>query len=131
MEDPARRGPLDGGLGAARPLGDRVGVVRVLMTTTGYPGHLLPLVPFARTWMREGHRVVVAVPRSRAATVRRLGLEPCGVADPPAHEVARLLTTSAELPPREGHAHMVSEGFAGVAGRAALRDVLQLVAAWR
>jgi UDP:flavonoid glycosyltransferase YjiC (YdhE family) len=37
--------------------------MRLLFTTTGQAGHVLPLVPLARACLRAGHEVRVAGPR--------------------------------------------------------------------
>ena len=44
--------------------------MRLLFTTTGHAGHVLPLVPLARACLRAGHEIRVAAPRSRGAVVR-------------------------------------------------------------
>jgi UDP:flavonoid glycosyltransferase YjiC (YdhE family) len=105
--------------------------MRVLMTTTGYAGHFLPLLPFARACLRAGHEVRVAAPRSQGEIVERMGLElePC--AAPAAEDLARIGATIAERGQRDGHAHMMSEGFARVMPRAVLEDILEIVGTWR
>jgi UDP:flavonoid glycosyltransferase YjiC (YdhE family) len=105
--------------------------MRVLMTTTGHAGHFLPLVPFARACLRAGHDVRVAAPRSRGEIVERTGLELEACADPAEEDLARLVVSLADRSPRDGHAHMMSEGFARVAARAVLPDVLEIVGTWR
>ena len=105
--------------------------MRVLVTTTGYPGHVLPVVPFARACVRSGHEVCVAGPRAAASIVRERGLEFCGWPDPPEDEVARIVATAAQLAPPDGHALMIAEGFGRVAPRAALPGALQVIGAWR
>jgi UDP:flavonoid glycosyltransferase YjiC (YdhE family) len=105
--------------------------MRVLMTTTGYPGHLLPLVPFARACVRAGHDVRVAGPRFCGALVAELGLTFRACADPSDEEVGRIVASLAKLPPRDGHARMMAKGFGSVAARAILADLLELVAGWQ
>ncbi len=46
--------------------------MRVLFTTTGHSGHLLPLVPLARACERAGHDVLIATHAPRADNVERL-----------------------------------------------------------
>lgn len=101
------------------------------MTTTGYAGHFNPLVPFARACVRAGHDVRVAAPRSRGGVVERAGLELQPCADPADEDLARLVASIAELSQPDGHAHMMSEGFARVAARAVISDVLEIVDSWR
>jgi UDP:flavonoid glycosyltransferase YjiC (YdhE family) len=105
--------------------------MRVLMTTTGYAGHFVPLVPFARACVRAGHEVRVAAPRSRGEIVERMGLELQPCPNPAEEDLARLVASIAELSQRDGHAHMMSEGFARVAARAVLSDILEILDTWR
>jgi UDP:flavonoid glycosyltransferase YjiC (YdhE family) len=105
--------------------------MRVLVTTTGYPGHLLPLVPLARACRRAGDEVCVLGPRSAGPIVRELGLEFCGYPDPPQEQIGAVVGAAAQSSPADGHALMVAECFGRVATRAVLRDVLQMVGAWR
>jgi UDP:flavonoid glycosyltransferase YjiC (YdhE family) len=105
--------------------------MRVLMTTTGYAGHMLPLVPFARACERAGHEVLVAGPRSQSSLAARAGLEYCGCAEPAPEQAGRIVASAAQLAPAEGHALMMAEGFARTATRALLPDLLRLVEASR
>jgi UDP:flavonoid glycosyltransferase YjiC (YdhE family) len=105
--------------------------MRILVTTTGFPGHFLPLVPFARAWARAGHEVCVAGPRAAAATAERAGLQFCPCADLPEQETGKLMASVAGLAHEDGHARMIAEGFAGLVARTALGDLLRLTAAWR
>jgi UDP:flavonoid glycosyltransferase YjiC (YdhE family) len=105
--------------------------MRVLMTTTGYAGHFVPLVPFARACVRSGHELRVVAPRAHGAAVTAAGLELHACADPAPEDLARLVATIAELPRRDGHAHMMREGFARTHVLAVLHDVLEAVESWR
>jgi UDP:flavonoid glycosyltransferase YjiC (YdhE family) len=105
--------------------------MRVLFTTTGFPGHLLPLAPFAQALGRVGDEVALAGPRSAAPLATRLGLRHCACADPPRDELRELVASVAQRPREEGHARMMAEGFAGIAARAMEGDLLRLVGAWR
>src|SRR3954468_12444139 len=105
--------------------------MRLLLTTTGYPGHVLPLVPFARACVEAGDEVCLAGPRSAGALVRGLGLDYCGFPDPPPERVGGIVAAAARLAPGEGHALMIREGFGRAATRAALGDIMLLVGAWQ
>jgi hypothetical protein len=79
--------------------------MRVLLTTTGYPGHLLPLVPFARECVRAGHRGRRA-PRDRRpgargsrALIAATGIRPA--AREPAHTASP--SASVDAVARAGH----------------------------
>ncbi|HMI72524.1 MAG TPA: hypothetical protein VK510_21165 [Solirubrobacteraceae bacterium] len=56
--------------------------MRVLFTTTGHSGHLLPLVAFAHALERAGHEVAVAMQTSRVGGAERRGLSALGFAQP-------------------------------------------------
>jgi hypothetical protein len=60
-----------------------------------------------------------------------MGLDLHACSDPAEEDIARLVGSLAELGQREGHAHMMSEGFARVAARAVLGDVVAVVDRWR
>jgi UDP:flavonoid glycosyltransferase YjiC (YdhE family) len=116
---------------AARARRGSLAAMRVLITTTGYPGHVLPLAPFAHACVRAGHEVRVAGPRSRAALVRRLGLDFAGCDDPPAAEAAAVIARAATLAPEEGHAEIVAHGFAGAVRRAMAPGLSRIAEGWR
>lgn len=105
--------------------------MRVLISTTGYPGHVLPLVPFARACIRAGHEVCVAGPGSHGALVRDAGLKFIGCGDPPVDDIRAILARAAHLPREQGHELIVSDAFARVGTRAMVGDLLQITGAWR
>jgi len=105
--------------------------MRVLVTTTGYGGHFMPLVPFARACREAGHEVLVAVPEAQRATVTRAGFGVRACADHPEEEVGRVLAEVARLSQRNGHARMMSEAFGSIATRAVLSDIVRIVEEWR
>ena len=105
--------------------------MRILITTTGFPGHVLPLVPFARAYQEAGHSVNVAGPRSCQPIVAGAGLGFVPCADLPADEVQRVLAAAATMSRADGHAHIISEGFAGVAARTLAQDMQTIVRTWR
>jgi UDP:flavonoid glycosyltransferase YjiC (YdhE family) len=105
--------------------------MRVLITTTGFPGHFLPLVPFACAFKDAGHSVRVAGPRACQPIVARAGLAFTPCADLPAKEVTALLAEAAAMNREEGDAHVVREGFAGVAARTLAPGIERIVERWR
>jgi UDP-glucoronosyl and UDP-glucosyl transferase len=60
-----------------------------------------------------------------------MGLELHACSDLAEEDVARLVGSLAELSQREGHAQMMSEGFARIFARTVLADVLETVDRWR
>jgi UDP:flavonoid glycosyltransferase YjiC (YdhE family) len=105
--------------------------MRLLFTTTGHAGHVLPLVPLARACMRAGHEVRVAGPLSRADVVRRAGLPFWPFADPPADEVWAVFAPTAGMPPEEANAVVIREVFGRLDAGAALPGVEAMIETWR
>lgn len=104
--------------------------MRVLLTTRGSSGHLLPLAPVARALMRAGHVVVVAAQAQHRGNVERAGLAFLPVTGPRPEEWMPMLGRFAELDLDEADDLMIGEFFAGIDTRAALPDLLRIVDAW-
>ena len=94
--------------------------MRVLFTTTGHAGHLLPMLPFAHAAADAGHEVLVAAQRSRVEAIERAGLAaaPVAEADPAAWAPVQAALRSQPLGP--ANRRMLAEGFAGLILDAAL-----------
>jgi UDP:flavonoid glycosyltransferase YjiC (YdhE family) len=60
--------------------------MKVLITTRGSSGHLLPLAPIGHACVAAGHEVRVAAQGQHAQNVERTGLSFVPVGDPPAEE---------------------------------------------
>ena len=105
--------------------------MRLLFTTTGHAGHVLPLVPLARACLRAGHEVRVAGPRSRGAVVRDAGLPFWPFADPPEDEVWSVFAPTARLPAEEANAVVIGEMFGRLAAGAALPGLEAMIESWR
>jgi UDP:flavonoid glycosyltransferase YjiC (YdhE family) len=104
--------------------------LRILLTTTGHAGHVLPLVPFARAWQRAGHEILVAAPRSRTADVERAGLPLRTFEEPSEEAVAPIWAATLEADPEEANELVIGAIFAGHKKRAALPGILDIVADW-
>ena len=105
--------------------------MRLLFTTTGHTGHVLPLVPLARACLRAGHEVRVAGPRSRGDVVRRVGLPFWAFADPLEDEVWSVFAPTAGMAPEEANAVVIGEIFGRLDTAAALPGVEAMVRTWR
>jgi hypothetical protein len=105
--------------------------VRVLFTTTGHSGHLLPLVPLARACERAGHEVLVATHAPRADNVERLGLPVRPVEVAPDEAWAPLMGRLPGLRQSEADAQIIAEGFARIGAGGALPGFLDAVEQWR
>jgi hypothetical protein len=105
--------------------------VRVLFTTTGHSGHLLPLVPLARACERAGHDVLIATHAPRADNVERLGLPVRPIEVAPDAAWAPLMSRLPGLPQSDGDALIIAEGFARIGAGGALPGFLAAVEQWR
>jgi UDP:flavonoid glycosyltransferase YjiC (YdhE family) len=101
--------------------------VRVLFTTTGHSGHLLPLVPLAWACERAGHEVAVAVHVPRIDAVKRVGLTARGVPVSPDEAWGPLMSRLPGHPQSEGDAAIIAEGFAAIGAGGALPGVVEVV----
>jgi UDP:flavonoid glycosyltransferase YjiC (YdhE family) len=105
--------------------------MRFLMTANRGPGHVEPLVPFARAFMRAGHDVLLAAPGLARPEAERAGLAFHALADRDEAEADAAVASLSELPPDERSARFVQEIFAGVNVRASLPGLLELVPRFR
>jgi UDP:flavonoid glycosyltransferase YjiC (YdhE family) len=105
--------------------------MRLLFTTTGHAGHVLPLVPLARACLRAGHEVRVAGPRSRGDLVRRAGLPFWPFADPSSEAVWSVFAPTARMPAEEANAVVIGEIFGRLDTAAALPGVEAMLRSWR
>ena len=105
--------------------------MRVLFTTRGSAGHLLPLVPFANACRRAGLDVLVAAQAQNRVHVERTGLPYAPVGDPPPEEWVPLTEEIARLPFEEANARMIGGFFADIDTRAALPALRATVADFR
>jgi UDP:flavonoid glycosyltransferase YjiC (YdhE family) len=105
--------------------------VRILITTRGSSGHVLPLAPFGQACLRAGHEVLVVAQRQHQANVERAGLPFSPVADPPEHEWKPLLGSFGQLGIQAANERMVGEFFAQIDTRAALPGLLAIVEEWQ
>jgi UDP:flavonoid glycosyltransferase YjiC (YdhE family) len=105
--------------------------MRLLFTTTGHAGHVLPLIPLARACLRAGHEVRMAGPRSRGDVVRRAGLPFWPFADPPEDEVWSVFAPTAAMAPEAANAVVIGEVFGRLATGAALPGVQAMIENWR
>jgi UDP:flavonoid glycosyltransferase YjiC (YdhE family) len=104
--------------------------VRVLFTTTGHSGHLLPLVPLARACEHAGHDVVVVTHSSRADAVQRVGLTARPVKEAPDEAWGPLMSSLPGLGQAEGDATIIADGFARIGAGGVLPGVLEAVESW-
>jgi UDP:flavonoid glycosyltransferase YjiC (YdhE family) len=105
--------------------------MKLLITTRGSSGHLLPLAPIGQACVEAGHEVLVAAQEQHRANVERVGLPFSPVGDPPAEEWMPLLDEFGELELDAANDRMVGEFFAGIDVRAALPALTAIVEGWK
>jgi UDP:flavonoid glycosyltransferase YjiC (YdhE family) len=105
--------------------------MRILITTRGSSGHLIPLAPIGHACLDAGHEVLVAAQEQHRANVERVGLPFTPVGDPPADEWMPLMSEFAALDLDTANEHMVGDFFAGIDTRAALPALIDIVATWK
>ena len=105
--------------------------MRVLLTTRGSSGHVLPLAPFGHACLRAGHEVLVAAQGRFQENVERTGLPFAALGAPRDEEWMPLLPEFARLRLDEGHARMVGEFFGELDTRAMLPGLRRLADEWR
>ena len=105
--------------------------MRILLTTRGSSGHLGPLVPFGRAFLRAGHELLVAAQAQHGANVERAGLPFAPVGDPPREEWMPLMAQFADLDMATANDWMIGRFFAGIDLRAGLPALRELAGRWR
>jgi UDP:flavonoid glycosyltransferase YjiC (YdhE family) len=105
--------------------------MRLLITTRGSSGHLLPLAPIGHACVEAGHEVLVAAQEQHRANVERVGLPFAPLGDPPDEEWMPLLDEFGKLDLDAANERMVGEFFAGIDVRAALPALRRIVEEWK
>jgi UDP:flavonoid glycosyltransferase YjiC (YdhE family) len=105
--------------------------MRVLLTSTGGAGHLLPLLPVAHALDRAGHEVRIACPESFTGFAQRYGLPVSGFGEPDPEEFAAVWARVPLADPEEANRIVIGEVFGRLDATAALPGVDELVTAWR
>ena len=105
--------------------------MRILLSTRGSAGHVLPLAPFGQAARRAGHDVLVVAQRQHAANVDRTGLPFALVDEAPPENWQPLLGSFSRLGIDEANAKVIGEYFARIDTEATLPGVRDLVETWR
>jgi UDP:flavonoid glycosyltransferase YjiC (YdhE family) len=105
--------------------------MRILLSTRGSAGHVLPMAPFGQAAVRAGHEVLVAAQAQNAGNVTRAGLPFTAFADPDPQDWRPLLQEFATSSIDVANARMVGEYFARVDAIAALSGLDEVVREWQ
>jgi UDP:flavonoid glycosyltransferase YjiC (YdhE family) len=102
--------------------------MRVLITTTGFTGHVLPLAPLAEALLAAGHEVLVAAPQRRHPTADALGAPLASVGEPSDDTIAPFHARIGGLSARDAQPLVIADGFTRARAGAALDDLDAIVA---
>jgi UDP:flavonoid glycosyltransferase YjiC (YdhE family) len=105
--------------------------MRILLTTRGSAGHLLPLAPIGHACLRAGHEVLVSAQRPHAGNVERTGLPFAPVEGPPAEAWMPLMAEFGQLDMETANARMIGDYFGRLDTAAALPGLRAIVEEWR
>src|SRR4051794_4604088 len=105
--------------------------MRILLTSIRASGHLNPLLPFARAFVRRGHAVRVAAPEEMTETIRKAGLDTAPFGHPGNEALARVFARERDLPPEQAVGFVIREVFADVLPRAALPKLRETIHKWQ
>ncbi|WCB94125.1 L-demethylnoviosyl transferase [Baekduia alba] len=105
--------------------------MRILLTTRGSAGHVLPLAPFGHAARRAGHDVLVVAQRQHEANVARTGLPHAPVDDPDQAEWRARVGAFMAMGIDDANCAMVGEFFGRVDTTAALPGLRAVVESWR
>ena len=108
-----------------------VGPMRVLVSSTGGVGHLLPLLPLARALDRAGHGVRIACPESFAGFAGRYGLPVSGFGEPDPEELAAVWATIPFDDTEQANRVVVGQVYGRLDATAAVPGLDALVGRWR
>jgi UDP:flavonoid glycosyltransferase YjiC (YdhE family) len=105
--------------------------MRVLVSSTGGVGHLIPLLPVARALDRAGHAVRIACPESFTGFAGRYGLPVSGFGEPDPDEFAAVWATVSFDDSEEANRVVVGQVYGRLDATAALPGLDALVGQWR
>jgi UDP:flavonoid glycosyltransferase YjiC (YdhE family) len=105
--------------------------VRVLLTTRGSSGHVIPLASLGHAFVRAGHEVLVAAQHRFSANVERTGLPFAPVGAVRDEDWMPLLPRFAQMRLDEGHDAMCSEFFGRLDMAAMLPGLREVADDWR
>jgi UDP:flavonoid glycosyltransferase YjiC (YdhE family) len=107
--------------------------VRVLFSSTSGYGHVLPMLPLARSFAAAGHQVLWAANDQACQVLSAAGVDtsPAGMTGVALRTALRPLTaTVASLRPQDRAGYMFPAKFAALLPPAMVRDLLPLAGSW-
>jgi UDP:flavonoid glycosyltransferase YjiC (YdhE family) len=101
--------------------------MRILITSNSGAGHLGPLFPFARAFLRAGDDVVLAAPAKTRAMVEAAGVPFHALDDPPEDEIRAAQASFDRITNDEAGVIMMRDVFGGIHVRASLPGVIAAI----
>jgi UDP:flavonoid glycosyltransferase YjiC (YdhE family) len=105
--------------------------MRIMFCTKSGAGHLGPLVPFAKAFLRNNDEVVVAAPLEMADMVAAAGLDHHPLPDPPREQRDPLFARARHMEPHAANVMVVSEVFVRIDTRAGYPHMLAAIESFR
>ena len=105
--------------------------MRILMSSTHFSGHLLPLLTYAEAFRRRGHEVLVSAPQSVAPTLTKADFAHAASNFPTPQEMAPAMAALDAANAEEALIVGARDCFLRQFARAALPSLQQTIADWR
>ena len=105
--------------------------MRIMISSRRGAGHVGPLIPFAKAFLRDNDEVVVVAPRSAAATIAAAGLDHVRYPDPPEAERSAIIAGARQMSFDDAGERVLSEIFIRIDTRQAYPHVLAAMRDWR
>ena len=105
--------------------------MRILVSSTFFSGHLLPLLTYAEAFRRRGHEVLVSAPHTVAPTLAKADFAHAASNVPTPEEMAPFKAALDAANAQEALIIGARDGFLRQFARAALPSLQQTIAEWR
>jgi UDP:flavonoid glycosyltransferase YjiC (YdhE family) len=102
-----------------------------MISTRRGAGHLGPLVPFAKAFLRNNDDVVALAPQTADAMIAAAGLDHLPYPDPPEAERSAVIDEARAMSVDDGNAHVLSQMFIRIDTRHAYPHALAAMRTWR
>ena len=105
--------------------------MRILLSSTYFSGHLLPLLSYARALKHRGHEVLVSAPASVHATLEEAGFAHATVDPVPKDEMAIVWARLDAANAQDALSIGIRDAFLGLAAKYALPKLQATITEWR
>ena len=105
--------------------------MRIMISTRRGAGHLGPLIPFAKAFLRNNDEVVVIAPQTADAMIADAGLDHIPYPDPPDEKRDAVFAEARQLADDDANARVLGEVFVRIDTTHAYPHVLGAMRSWR